>query len=635
MADMLRGGPPPTADGSPPGELEAVGNIFALLRTLAFAAAITLGLSQSPHLGNLVTAFLAMTLIVAVVFGLTSGLVAAVAGLAVLHLLRGLEFPPTGLGSDDGFLLALFGASVVTTGVYSDVVRRRNRYARSLLEAGRPLSPHASGPALGDFFRIAKHKGLNTGRLSAADEAQRAFAAFCVVGLGLVGSLVAGYLLGPFAAMLSVLVAVVIVGGGFGARFGLAAGIFAMLILNGLPGGPDHTPMLKPLEAGFSMVMFAALGWSVGVLADRLQQEQGALETVVTAGRDLSASADEGAIRQVLFDSLVRIAPRGGVVQIRDEAGTINHSTPGAEVLSSGQRPDSAEGWNVKRLAADGRDVGVVVWRIPGAAAAVRAANEIVVSLIDLGASAIVRSRLSLEKADVEFVARTEQLRTILLDAVSHHFRSPLAGIMGSVTSILNLPEQHDRGVRRELLLIIKEQANRLDRYVDNFLSVARLESGSIDVNLADISLEPLIYDVWETFGEAGGARRFLHVKVDSDLVRADSSLLAQVFGNVLENAIKFSPEGSVVDVRSRKDGSRLVVEVSDQGPGVEQEYQDRIFDRFFRSRRAKAPGLGLGLYITRSLVEIMGGSVQARNRSNGETGLVMSIALPLAEAPQ
>ena len=154
-------------------------------------------------------------------------------------------------------------------------------------------------------------------------------------------------------------------------------------------------------------------------------------------------------------------------------------------------------------------------------------------------------------------------------------------------------------------------------------------------MNLTDISLEPLIYDVWETFGEAGGARRFLHVKIDSDLVRADSSLLAQVFGNVLENAIKFSPEGSVVDVRSRKDGSRLVVEVSDQGPGVEQEYQDRIFDRFFRSRRAKAPGLGLGLYITRSLVDIMGGSVQARNRSNGEPGLVMSIALPLTEAAQ
>lgn len=635
MADMLRGGPPPLADGAPQGDLEAVGKVFALLRTLAFAAAITLGLAQSPHLGNLVTAFLAMTLIVAVVFGLTSGLLAAVAGLAALHLLRGLEFPPTGLSSDDGVLLALFGASVVTTGVYSDVVRRRNRQARSLLEAGRPLSAHASGPALGDFFRVARRKGLNTGRLSAAEEVQRAFAAFCIVGLGLVGSLVAGYLLGPFAAMLAVLIAVVIVGGGFGARFGLAAGIFAMLMLNGLPSGPEHTPMLKPLEAGFSMLMFAALGWSVGVLADRLQQEQGALETLVTAGRDLSASTDEGAIRQVLFDSLVRIAPRGGVVQIRDETGTISHTTPGAEILSDGQRPDSADGWNVKRLAADGRDVGVVVWRIPGAAAMVRAANEIVVSLIDLGASAIVRSRLSLEKADVEFVARTEQLRTILLDAVSHHFRSPLAGIMGSVTSILNLPEQHDRGVRRELLLIIKEQANRLDRYVDNFLSVARLESGSIDVNLADINLEPLLYDVWETFGEAGGARRFLHVKVDSDPVRADSSLLAQVFGNVLENAIKFSPEGSVVDVRSRKEGSRLVVEVFDQGPGVEEQYQDRIFDRFFRSRRAKAPGLGLGLYITRSLVEIMGGSVQARNRPNGEPGLVMSIALPLAEAPQ
>jgi signal transduction histidine kinase len=115
--------------------------------------------------------------------------------------------------------------------------------------------------------------------------------------------------------------------------------------------------------------------------------------------------------------------------------------------------------------------------------------------------------------------------------------------------------------------------------------------------------------------------------------VRADPDLLSQVFGNVLENAIKFSAEGSVVDIRSRRVGDKLVFDVTDQGCGVPPAAEARIFERFVRGRGAVAPGLGLGLYITRSLVEMQGGEVEAHNRDDGAQGLVVSIALPLAEA--
>src|SRR5687768_17167022 len=145
--------------------------------------------------------------------------------------------------------------------------------------------------------------------------------------------------------------------------------------------------------------------------------------------------------------------------------------------------------WRVHPLSADGREVGAVRWRFPGADTA--GLDEIAKAVIDLAASAIVRARLNAEKAEMEYVAQTEQLRLVLLDAVSHHFRSPLAGILGSVTSILGLPDQN-MAARRELLLIIKDQTNRLSRYVDNFLSVARLETGAIVPNPADIALEAL-----------------------------------------------------------------------------------------------------------------------------------------------
>ena len=114
--------------------------------------------------------------------------------------------------------------------------------------------------------------------------------------------------------------------------------------------------------------------------------------------------------------------------------------------------------------------------------------------------------------------------------------------------------------------------------------------------------------------------------------MRADPALLKQVFGNVLENAIKYSAEGSVVDVFTRRAGELLIVEVTDNGCGVSPASLKHIFDRFYRAQGAKVPGLGLGLYITRSLVEMLGGSVEAHNRADGETGVIVSIALPLAE---
>ncbi len=370
------------------------------------------------------------------------------------------------------------------------------------------------------------------------------------------------------------------------------------------------------------MALLVGLGWGVGRFADQVAKDRAGLRAMTNASRDFWAARNEPAVWAILFEALRSLSPHASL-RIVDETGAALHEAV---------RPNAGR-WRSRRLSSDGRDFGGVSWAPHGAGLEFPGQEELMASIVDLGASAVARTRLRAEKADLEFVARTEQLRTILLDAVSHHFRTPLAGIIGSVTSVLTLPESHDRAVRRDLLLIIKEQANRLHRYVENFLSVARLESGAIEMRIEEIAVEPLLYDVWESFGEAGGARRFLHVKVDDDLVRADAHLLTQVFGNVLENAIKFSTEGSVVDVRTRRVDGKLVFDITDQGCGVNPANENKIFERFFRSRGAIAPGLGLGLYITRSLVEMQGGAVEAHNRSDGESGLIVSISLPLAEA--
>jgi two-component system sensor histidine kinase KdpD len=603
--------------------LQAVIRLVAAVIATALVARVfhaRIGPPEALLLGGVLTA--------AAVFGLVVGLLAAAGALVAYHSVLGATLPPLDLHSKDTVLLALFGMAVAVVGLYSDTARQGHKQARSLLEAGRPLSPHASGGALEHYFGFAKQRGAALGRTPARIEARRALVGFAIALTGVGAALALRPLLGSTGSALAALAAVMIVAERTGARFGLAAGALAAILL-AWPLPAAHPIGAPAIEQVFDAILFAAFGWGVGALSDQLRHERAARQTLTGAGRELSAGADEAAIRRILLESLTRIDP-SGVFELRDESGGLL-TAAGRRARKPAGAQDAA-GWRDRRLEADGRDVGAVRWRFAGATASTRISDEIAASLIDLGASAIVRARLTAEKADMEYVTRAEHLRTVLLDAVSHHFRSPLAGILGSVTSVLNLPEPHDRSVRRQFLLIIKEQANRLGRYVDNFLSLARLESGSIEVNLSEVSVEALIYDVWDTFGEVGGARRYFQVDLDQDVVRSDASLLTQVFGNVLENAIKYSPEESLVEVRAHRDGRWLAIEVWDQGSGVPETSLSRMFDRFYRSQAAKTPGLGLGLYITRSLVEMLGGEVSAHNRDDGRTGLVVKIRLPLVE---
>ncbi|MFN3515228.1 MAG: ATP-binding protein [Phenylobacterium sp.] len=602
-----------------PGE-RVLSQVLAALLIVLSASGVAVWLFHGLHVHQIIIVFLAAVLLSAVLYGMVIGMFSALLAAAAFRFFIGDEALSAQITSwGDAALVGLFMGGVWAAGVYTDRLTALSLAADEGEAPDRSLT--AWSRSLGGA--LARARGVDEAAQPLRREGPRALAALIVIGVGAyIGQLMLESM-GAAAPALLLLCAVVAVATTLGARFGLAAGILGVAALNAvMTAGPQLAHASLPVLL-FEFAVFAGVGWWVGREADRLEGERRALEIMVRAGRDLAATTDEGHVRQALFDALAGINPHGSV-RLADEGGAVTH-----EALRSGGAGPSPS-WRTRRLAADGRDVGTVYWTGPKGHAM---RDDVISALVDIGASTIVRTRLGVEKADMEFVARTEQLRTILLDAVSHQFRTPLAGIIGSVTSILNLPEPHDRAARRDLLLIIKEQSNRLHRYVENFLAVARLESGSIHPKFEDVVVEPLIYDVWETFGEAGGARRFLHVKIDQAPVRTDASLLSQIFGNVLENAIKFSPEGSVVEVRSRIEGDRIVFDIADQGCGIPADAAPRIFERFYRSRGAIAPGLGLGLYIVRSLAEKLGGSVEARNRADAGSGLVVSIALPLARA--
>jgi two-component system sensor histidine kinase KdpD len=251
-------------------------------------------------------------------------------------------------------------------------------------------------------------------------------------------------------------------------------------------------------------------------------------------------------------------------------------------------------------------------------------------------ALALERDQMAMAAHDAQVQAEAEHLRSSLLSGVSHDLRTPLAVITGASSSLL---ENRDAGeaTRHELLTTIVDESRRLSRMVENLLEMSKLESGSAAPNMQWHVLE-------EVIGAALARTRHdlaLHeVRVSLPeglpLVRVDGILLEQVFINLFENAARYCPPGSRVDVTGQIDGSSLVIAVADDGPGLPPGTEERVFEKFFRggghadSRR----GSGLGLAISRAIVRLHGGTITAKNRL--PHGAEFTIRLPVAkDAPQ
>jgi two-component system sensor histidine kinase KdpD len=241
--------------------------------------------------------------------------------------------------------------------------------------------------------------------------------------------------------------------------------------------------------------------------------------------------------------------------------------------------------------------------------------------------------RLSEEGRQQQIQIETERLRSSILSSVSHDLRTPLAAITTAASSLLNPDERQSEGSRRDLLQTIYEEADRLGIQVNNLLEMTRLEAGILKLRK---ELQPLE----ETIGAAcqrlerqlAGRQLAISVAPDLPLVPADGVLLERVFFNLLENATKYTPPGSPIEVSARQADAGVLVEVADCGPGLGEDEEERIFEKFYRGREhGAAGGAGLGLSICRGIVLAHGGRIWANNRPGG--GAVFSFTLPL-DAP-
>lgn len=256
--------------------------------------------------------------------------------------------------------------------------------------------------------------------------------------------------------------------------------------------------------------------------------------------------------------------------------------------------------------------------------------------LADQAAVGVERARLREEMEQTRVVTETEKLRAALLSSISHDLRTPLASIIGSVSSLIECGRDYDEATRADLMQTIQEEAERLNRFVGNLLDITRLESGKLELNRDWVELSDIIgAAIARLKRQLAGHQVVVDLAGDVPLVRVDFVLCEQVFVNLIENSSKYAPAGTTITVRARRHGDEIAIEVMDEGPGVPAGQLERIFDKFYRVRAAdrQVAGTGLGLSICRGIVEAHGGTLTASARSSG-TGLCMTILLPAERPP-
>jgi two-component system sensor histidine kinase KdpD len=462
----------------------------------------------------------------------------------------------------------------------------------------------------------------------------------------------------PVASLsLIYMTAVVVVASRRGLGPALAAAVLGFMAYNFLFTHPRYTLHVSRQGELLTLGLFLAASLVTGNLAARLRARVDAQAAIADRTNKLydfsrrvagAATADDvvwasvSHVATTLRCEAVLLMPRGAELrvvggfppedrlEVRDQSAALFAWEKG-EPAGRGSDTLPTARWFFLPLVAGERRLGVLGISHEDDRQLLHTDRRLLDALIDQIALALERLRLTEELAATQLATETERLRTALLNSVSHDLRTPLVTIIGAAGHLADAELPPD--VRRDLAENIREEGERLDRYVQNLLDMTRLGHGALRPRLAP-------QDVAEIVGGARsrmrGVLRGHDLKVDLapnlPLILADGVLLEQVLVNILDNAAKYAPEGTDIAVAARLQGIRVELSVTDRGPGIPPNDQARVFDMFYRvagGDRQRA-GTGLGLAICKGLVEAMGGTIRAETGWPDASGTRIVVALPL-----
>lgn len=366
---------------------------------------------------------------------------------------------------------------------------------------------------------------------------------------------------------------------------------------------------------------------------------------LASAQRRFDAARDACAIAEETFRAPVAIF-------LPDERGRLDFSRRTSDALPVASSEEAIAQWAMDHLQPAGRWTstlpgakglylplnsgnrchGVLVFAAPAESPRLPAES---MSLLEAFATqtglALERTCASEAAREAQVRAEAEQLRSSLLSAVSHDLRTPLASITGASATLLDEESRIEPEVRRGLIESIHSEADRLATLVRNLLDMTRLDAGSVQLKAEIVPVEEVVGSALSRAAALLGTRP-VRVNLPESLpaVLADPVLLEQLFVNLLENAARHTPRDCAVEVEGRGEGDRVLVELSDHGPGIAPGLEERIFDKFVRGDRG---GAGLGLAICRSIAIAHNGSITAENRPGG--GARFRVKLPAARPPE
>ena len=246
------------------------------------------------------------------------------------------------------------------------------------------------------------------------------------------------------------------------------------------------------------------------------------------------------------------------------------------------------------------------------------------------GAQAIERAQLEKTNRKIALLQSAETLQNALLNSISHDLRTPLVAITGALSALNDNEMKMDEASRNTLIENARSEADRLNRLVGNLLNMTRIESGAIKLHIEPGDIQDLIGTAIEQLGKRAENHQIkVHIPEKFPLVPIDFTLMVQVIVNLLENAIKYSPENSTIEITASSNSTQANLQILDRGIGIPPNDLSRVFDKFYRVQRPESiSGTGLGLSICKGIIETHGGQIRAFNREGG--GTIIRIELRL-----
>jgi two-component system sensor histidine kinase KdpD len=441
------------------------------------------------------------------------------------------------------------------------------------------------------------------------------------------------------------------------------ASILSMLAYNFFFVPPVYTFTVASPQDLLALIVFLIVAVLTSNLTARVRdqaeaakQREARTAALYALSREIAGAVELDDVVRAIVNQVAHIL-NAQVVALLPEAGQLvfRAGQPANLQLTEAERAAATWAWQHNQTAGRGSDTlpGAAWFYLPLATAqsavgvlglqfetpgAVMSPDQrrLLEALAGQAAVAIERARLVREMEQARLLTETERLRDALLSSVSHDLRTPLVSIIGAVTSLLTYGATYDETARRDLLVTIQEEAERLNRFVGNLLDMMRLESGRLGLKREWVEIGDVIGTALARLVQPLNQHRLVvEVEPGLPMLWLDFVLIEHVLVNLLENAAKYSRPGTPIRVHAHRRDHGVVVEVADEGVGVPSADLERIFDKFYRVERGDrhGAGTGLGLSICRGIIEAHGGTVSARSPANGK-GTVFTVTFPVEKEP-